>query len=596
MQNIKVNYSVNDFERLFIDKSIESLYKNTIDSYRLKLHNPKTLVEELITVTQSSINGILTNNDYVNYTSKELKKLLDENNDELRFTSINKQHYSKILSKAERNNYRLIIQSSKLILKDNQNYLINIFTKLTEIIKSYADYLDDNRNIDVDKKNCFDNCKKTIVVLVDFLYIELINKGFTKQYLYRIIQSIFIHNPQYNTFEENFDLYKNIIEKQDETYTVIFSISDTSFSFKEFSKIDESYTLLSKKDKSILKRTIPEESYDFIERNNKKILLSIRLNTKDYFKAVQHAVNRLSKDLDIFHLGYSNKHYTVDSHCLVVGEKERSKASLIPTNFQIDGYFKSNSLVFNSLLSKIQKLKEKNIDEESFDKILSAIRYYRTGSESLELETKFLNYWIGLEFIFTSFLTEEKTIDRIRHYFPQCHSLIYVKRNLYDYHKTLERLNISRHIPDYDDTFKYLLNHENYQLIIDTTDNQLLKFRTQYYKKWFEEPNKITDVLKKHQDNLIWNITRLYRIRNEIVHNAAIKNGIYTHVSHLKYYLSFMLNSILNFMAESSVDVDNDGKVTIDDYFISQEIIFGALKGRKLKEFLEVDNPNGIFQ
>lgn len=467
MQNIKVNYSVNDFERLFIDKSIESLYKNTIDSYRLKLHNPKTLVEELITVTQSSINGILTNNDYVNYTSKELKKLLDENNDELRFTSINKQHYSKILSKAERNNYRLIIQSSKLILKDNQNYLINIFTKLTEIIKSYADYLDDNRNIDVDKKNCFDNCKKTIVVLVDFLYIELINKGFTKQYLYRIIQSIFIHNPQYNTFEENFDLYKNIIEKQDETYTVIFSISDTSFSFKEFSKIDESYTLLSKKDKSILKRTIPEESYDFIERNNKKILLSIRLNTKDYFKAVQHAVNRLSKDLDIFHLGYSNKHYTVDSHCLVVGEKERSKASLIPTNFQIDGYFKSNSLVFNSLLSKIQKLKEKNIDEESFDKILSAIRYYRTGSESLELETKFLNYWIGLEFIFTSFLTEEKTIDRIRHYFPQCHSLIYVKRNLYDYHKTLERLNISRHIPDYDDTFKYLLNHENYQLIIE---------------------------------------------------------------------------------------------------------------------------------
>lgn len=70
----------------------------------------------------------------------------------------------------------------------------------------------------------------------------------------------------------------------------------------------------------------------------------------------------------------------------------------------------------------------------------------------------------------------------------------------------------------------------------------------------------------KHNDNLVWNITRLYRIRNEIVHNAAIKNGIYTHIAHLKYYLAFILNSILDFMTDNAVDVDNDGKVSIEDF------------------------------
>lgn len=73
----------------------------------------------------------------------------------------------------------------------------------------------------------------------------------------------------------------------------------------------------------------------------------------------------------------------------------------------------------------------------------------------------------------------------------------------------------------------------------------IMKYRANLFQKWYQEPNKIGGSLKKHQENLIWNITRLYRIRNEIVHNAAIKNGIYTNIAHLKYYLTFILNSLL---------------------------------------------------
>ena len=43
MQNINLKYSVNPLENLFIYKSIELLSIYSIDSYRIRLHNPKIM-------------------------------------------------------------------------------------------------------------------------------------------------------------------------------------------------------------------------------------------------------------------------------------------------------------------------------------------------------------------------------------------------------------------------------------------------------------------------------------------------------------------------------------------------------------------------
>ncbi|MBV4216439.1 hypothetical protein LIZ89_09685 [Bacteroides uniformis] len=44
-------------------------------------------------------------------------------------------------------------------------------------------------------------------------------------------------------------------------------------------------------------------------------------------------------------------------------------------------------------------------------------------------------------------------------------------------------------------------------------------------------------------------------------------------------------------MAENAIDVDNDGKISIDDYFIAQEILFGCLQKEKLEKYIEVEIP-----
>lgn len=588
MQNITFKYPVNIIERLFIEKGSELLYKDSIDTYRLKLHNPKTLIEELISVCFSAKNGVLTNNDYANATSAELIKLLNENNDGLNFSKVNRNHYLTILKETKKENYDRIIQSSKIILKDNTNYVEVLFDNIKGIIDTY--------DIAEPDEATSKNIKKNLIVLQNYKFIELINKGFNKQYLYYFFQVIFIYNKNINlTFSERYEIFKSLNDRSKEKFQIIYTILGKSFQFKEFNKIDESYIQIGKRERSILKNKASEKVNSYLEENKLSTLISMEVEAFDYYKAIEISRDKISKDIDIYHLGFNSHQFEIGKQAVVIGENDPSKSETFPGNYQIDGYIRSSTFIFETLLTKVKKIKQNNINEDSYDKLISAIRYLRTGTESPELETKLLNYWIGLEYIFTSFNSDEKTIDRIRKYFPVCHSLIYVKRNLYDFHKAIERLNVQGSIPDYNDNLHYLNQHNSYNLIIANTDNQLLKFRAKYFQKWVENPSNIDLALKSHSDNLKWNLTRIYRIRNEIVHNAAIKNGIYVNISHMKYYLTFILNSILDFMAENNIDTNNDGNITIEDYFIAQDIMLGSVKKSTLINYINIENPNQIL-
>lgn len=528
---------------------------------------------------------------YVERLVDELNSLLDlpkgvNDYQYLKFESITLTTYKNIIREKGRTNYRTIIQASMLLLKDNIDYETVLFDKISTTIASF--------NPQLNEADCHAT-KKEIIYYIDYLLIELIKKGFTKLYLHRIISSLFIYQKDAISFAQRFEIFRTLTKKDEEEFMVIFTIPDNSLNFDDLKEINPIYERVTKRFRGRYEKSLSIEVNQFLEKFKATILISVKYCAKDYFKAIQIAVNQLSRDLDIYHIGYHKSDYKIGNNCAVISISSPNKASIQQCDFNIDGFFKSDKVVFATLLTKIKKIKENSsISNSSKEKILSALRYYRTGSESTELETKFLNYWIGLEFIFTSFESDDKTIDRISEYLSICHCLVYVKRNLFDFHKTLKRLKLDANIPSLDENLDYLLNNNQYIDIISSTDYELLKFRTSFFQTWHSDPGKIKQVLLKHEKNLKWNIIRFYRMRNEIVHNAAIKEDIYTHISHLKYYLSFILNSILSFMVD--VDTEIESNVTIDDFFISQKIIYGNLQGEKLMDFLKIEDPHSIFQ
>ena len=99
MQNINLNYQTSNIQKLFIAKGSELLYKGSLDTYRLKLHNPKTIIEELVAVCKSSF---LTNNDYAQASASELITLLNEKNDGLKFIKVNRKYFLDLLKNTKK--------------------------------------------------------------------------------------------------------------------------------------------------------------------------------------------------------------------------------------------------------------------------------------------------------------------------------------------------------------------------------------------------------------------------------------------------------------------------------------------------------------
>ena len=174
MQKLNFNYQPNDLQRIFVEKGLELLYKDTIDSYRLRLHNPKSIIEELVNNCISARNGHLTNNEY----------------------TINTEYYLELLKSVKKQHYNVVIQASNLILKENRNYQELLIQKLEEYFQNYDP-----------EKDLFESDIKHFLLIVHYLIIEYINLGYTKQYLYHYFRTIFVYTgDNLLTFNNRFEI------------------------------------------------------------------------------------------------------------------------------------------------------------------------------------------------------------------------------------------------------------------------------------------------------------------------------------------------------------------------------------------------------
>ncbi len=166
-------------QKFFIEKSIELLYFGTIDSYRVKLNNPKTILEELRYCLNEFEAGRIKHFHTIKAKEANKKGLVDEaikllsdkDENQLVFRSVSKDYILTSLKELNENNYKKIASILEILLKENPMYL----NKLIDEVKNLLD-----ANI-----SDFDHLIKIDKILAK-LFSELINKGFSKGFLYKI--------------------------------------------------------------------------------------------------------------------------------------------------------------------------------------------------------------------------------------------------------------------------------------------------------------------------------------------------------------------------------------------------------------------------
>lgn len=573
-------------QKYFIEKSIELLYLGSIDSYRVKLNNPKSILEELrYCLHEFGIGRIrhfqtIKAKDGKHAVIDEAIYLLASKPNYLVFSSISEKYIELLLKKTDENNYKKLKSSVDILLQDNGNYLSRVIDGLEILINSNVYSVEELEKID-----------KTL----NILFSELINQGYSKGFLYKLLYGIFVSSlvPE-TTFIDHFNNFKQRISSGTGGYTVVFRIDTTQKVYDSISTIPHHILTLSDNINEIaLSGRQAAELASFNSTGARRKFIRCNVNATDYLAALKKGRSTLSEYLDVINLGLSDEFLQIHHRALVIDLRSPERGDFQNNINILDGKYKVAKRYYFEFTQKLPIiLGNDKVANETKEKIKSAIRYLRLGNQSTEVEHKFINYWIGLEYIFSNY-ESHSTINRLKDHFINAHSLAYVKRNVYALEKAVSELSTYYQslIPAYTPHDTNCWKSNDVYVEIETQllyDYPLLSYRAMRLKKTFfngRTPNAV-EYLKHHKINLEIHFTRIYRLRNEIIHDAATNTNNEQIASNLRYYLTFILNELIDFLFRIS-----DKEISIEDYFILNEIKIGNIEhnGFLLNELLDVE-------
>lgn len=535
-----------DFQEFFKLRMTEILHKDTLDSYRVKANNVMSLLIEFRGVLENWTLGNIKNYQTVSYCLEECTDLIKKDTC-LDFSFYDKDLFIEefsIYDKEQRADKNILV-SATMKLKTYVEMCISInktiyLKRLLEEIRKqlfFEGTIDDTN---------FSPTLREFDAYVSSFACELLRKGFSKKYLYSFFK-YFKQNKYRIPFSEAFDkMCSTLVFGEKKRYTVVFKLNfphdvSTDTTITDFPNLKASI------DESMKNSIIKEIGYK--EEGDRIRFYIMEIDALDSAMAARLCHDELSTIFD-FNLN-TFKSVEVPSTALTFCPRDG-----------IDGYNVKLEKVFildrgdmgmsedeHSLYEKLKSIEQNPIiSQDVKDRIIAAIRHLRIGDCQSEIEQQFINYWIALEFIFASSLSKESTFDRIKKFFIEISQACYIKRNILYLNIWL----IKTHRIQEDE---YYWEKNDVNEFINSIDNILLKYRLLNMKSHLRNGESIKKYLAQHRKKIEQHITRIYRLRNELIHEAAIKQDIANVTSNLRSYLVFVLNQLIFYFNSSNYDM-----------------------------------------
>lgn len=534
-----------DFQEFFKQRMAEIMHKDTLDSYRVRANNAHTILKELSYVMEGWIAGNIKRFETVELCINETISLVKEDNC-LVFTNYSKELFLNDLDeynkKSKNNNdVPLFEDTNKIIYLVNECLTANEGSFLSNLIEKIEMQVTADQEVGDDKFSPnlreFDN-------LLSSFACELLMIGYSKRYLYKFFNS-FKKNLKGLSFEDAFEEMKQKFrELQQHSFFVVIKLS-----FKNVKNAQAATDAV-----DWLKDEMPEafKNIDKLRRSfivkNKSVKFYIeKFEALDAYMAVRLAYEKLSKLLDFKQDVISG--YALPSYALAFMGKGNGFSVTSEKFFELDNggqFLKVDGNMLYEKLSQIEKSELVLVDVK--DRITAALRHLRIGDGQVELEQQFINYWIALEFIFASSSSKDSTYSRIKENLVNILSACYVKRNILYLENWMKREGM---LEDEEKLIEMINGNEKEW----TLDKILLKFRFKNMKSHLHHKDKIKKYIDNHETHLLQHISRIYRLRNELVHEAALKQDIENVASNLRFYLVFVLNQMIDYFSDKTANI-----------------------------------------
>jgi len=542
-------------QKYVVSRVVELLHKETLDSYRVRNNNVFTSLKETRDIIARYGEMKVKKFETVNYLASETLDLLQVDTC-LRFPTYSRnllmQEIKDFLKNGNKDIHvvqsqmdRVLFCLDKCIEENKDSYLLELLSKMDSLL---ADCLNWTEDVILDRVSYLDS-------ILSALCVQFISEGFDKRFLFLELKP-----KGKRSFDEFRRFLFEIAKKKKRRFEVIWRLRIV----EEDAKKLETIGFRTKADTS----KIEEE---FLKKYNKTFtpgkyayFYQEELDALDRYSAARLSRERLTQRFDGLHLGVYSQRLIMPDSAIVLEKKTKGwYVHYCAERYFLDGLFAEDYSLSAEFIATLDTIYSSTaVDQTAKDRIKSAIRHLNYGDLDSEIEQRFINYWIALEFIFASPQTNESTFTRLKDSLVDVLAVSYVKRNM-DYlkRKLVEDKIISE---DFD------LWHSEAELdqVADKDGLPLFwKYKLKKMKsRLFGHKDKLKKYYQTHVENLERHIVRIYNLRNELVHEGAIKRDVENLASNLRYYLVFLLDQMIDYFVNHSHNANNR-KYRMDDFF-----------------------------
>ncbi|WAK02366.1 hypothetical protein [Methylobacter sp. YRD-M1] len=406
------------------------------------------------------------------------------------------------------------------------------------------------------KENIEKKSKKRINELSRVYASTLINNGVSKQHLYEKTQEFFF-NGQEISYLEQIDEYFESVSFTTHHFEIYFIVS------KLITRVQDSIDAFHLKVINSLPEPAQRAADIFkLHPNQNEVWVEIEnIVACDRHSARKEAESNLDMVRDLF-LFFSHKNRidwrneTVITQCCdeepVVIRKPKNSMEKC---FDLRPQDASNRL--NDLIKYI------GLHGNSFVKFNRAVDLHGIGSTNDLSENQLLNIWIALETLVPSHIHGGGKVSKI------CNGIMpillknYLRRIVERISSDLIRWNrstvsrILRKLPEskskklYQKVLEIIVLEEHQalreELYRELGNFHLLRFRVFELNELFKKPNNLVARIELHEKKVAWQIRRIYRTRNLIVHSGRSPAYIETLIENAHDYLDQVMNAIIEY-------------------------------------------------
>ncbi len=395
--------------------------------------------------------------------------------------------------------------------------------------------------------------------LTKVLLTELNNKGYSLKYLYMIMDRLF-WNPK-KDIESN-SLIKeffNAFDFKPKTYTIIFKVKWKKMYFLlEHMKLIGVVNELSDSEADTI-----DSSFKKMEKDEK--FLVVKKEALDPYSAALNEINEIELATSVYRLYNHSYRYDIQTadYRVLNGKQCYKKGKTIKAVEHIKMPKEAQILESVDLVAKAITGITKIGSYSDFFAVLNAVRYHAHSLDSRAEENQLLDLWSIFEAVLD--ISNKHTADRIQQI---CLYLVPILKHKYVYSLFYQLLEDVR---GYDEVWfdeniqgekdeqvraiaEFTLlekNKKERQEFYDRcNDFPLLKERIQYYNKMLNNTKSLHAYVEKHANRVQWQIMRIYRNRNLIIHSAEKMPYLTLLIENLHSYVDVFLNYVIHSLAQ----------------------------------------------